>query len=182
MCWATIAMKWDRLSQSCLRALAHQAQERFIHQSRGLQGVPGPLAPQVGGSQPAQFTIDDPGHLGQSRLVALPPIPQQDRHREELRSSMPSPDGDYRAKNLRGVVGFCTRFCALRVQRDMQTLSNIIVTLSAPLVGEKPALDIVYERLQERAHRARAGGVVRRLERSAARKNPRPGRHTRAPA
>ncbi len=30
----------------------------------------------------------------------------------------------------------------------MQTLSNI-VTLSAPLVGEKPALDIVHDRLQE---------------------------------
>ena len=31
----------------------------------------------------------------------------------------------------------------------MQTLSNIIVSSSAPLVGDKPALDIVNERLQE---------------------------------
>ena len=84
MSCAAIATKCDRFAQSCRGLLAHQADEGLVDERRRLQGVAGPLAPQVRRREPVQLVFDDLGDLAERGLVAAPPVLQQDRHRSGL--------------------------------------------------------------------------------------------------
>ena len=165
MCCAAIAMKWDRLSQSCCAPGPIRRKKRFIYQRRGLQGVPGPLAPQVGRSQPAQFTIHDPGHLGQSGLVALPPVPQQDRHRDELRFFHAIVQTEIIGQKMCEAYRVLHAGSALYVQEaDMQTLSRHRHIERTAGRAKNPRWTSYMTGLQEGRIALGAGGAVRRLE------------------
>ena len=43
------------------RAGTREPQVSFVHERRGLEGVPRPFAPHVSGRQPAEFVVDGRG-------------------------------------------------------------------------------------------------------------------------
>ena len=165
---AAMATKCERLSPVRRGLLAIKPQECLVDERRRLQGVAGPLPAQVGGREPVQLAVDDLRHLSERGLVALPPVLQQNRHRNGLADR---PFGreclaSYR-QEIGGRVGVWAAFCALcqwrrtcRLNQHQQRFARRSTRSPA-----SAALDVAYDEHLRRAHRAGSGRSVRRPER-----------------
>ena len=173
-----MATKWERLSQSCRGALAHQAHEGFVDERRRLQGVSGPLAAQVGRREPVQLAVDDLRHLGRGRTdrpaasSAAGPSPGRAGVRPcFVRAAIIGREIDAR----RGLGGFCALPVRRRTCRPRPPTSSLRIRRRR--CRGIAALDVAYDQLQD-------GDIAPGLDdlfetcAPAARTNPRRGRST----